>query len=57
MRQPQRSRQLGLAAIDSATCSACHNQESPTFKGFSYQEGLSTGTHLLKPGRGGTTTP
>ncbi len=57
MRDPKKSYLLGLVRIDSTTCIRCHNQESPTFKGFAYQAGLSSGTHLRKPGRGSATTP
>lgn len=46
MRQPKLSRELGLMPVDSTTCIRCHNEESPTFKGFAYRAGLSTGTHL-----------
>ncbi len=29
---------VGLTAIDEATCTGCHNDESPTFKGFDFAE-------------------
>jgi hypothetical protein len=58
MRQPSLSRELGLAPVDSTTCTRCHNEnQSPAFKGFSYKAGLLTGTHQRKPVRGSTTTP
>jgi hypothetical protein len=48
MRNTELSGAFGLASIDSSTCTACHNQESPTFKGFAYRKGLLTGTHILR---------
>jgi len=45
MRDPELRAEMGLVKPDSMTCVACHNSESPTFKGFAYQAGLSTGTH------------
>jgi hypothetical protein len=57
MRDIKTAHQLGLVLIDSLRCARCHNQESPTFKGFSYRAGLSSGTHLRKPGRGRAATP
>lgn len=35
----------GLLIPDEATCTACHNEESPTFEGFNYEEALKTGVH------------
>ncbi len=29
---------LGLVTITEETCTACHNEESPTFEGFNYEE-------------------
>ncbi|MFH1314507.1 MAG: cytochrome c family protein [Candidatus Eisenbacteria bacterium] len=54
MRQPDISRELGLVAVDSTTCTTCHNDKSPTFKGFAYKAGLLTATHTLKSGRRAT---
>jgi hypothetical protein len=48
MRDPELSIEMGLARVDSTTCVTCHNSESPTFKGFAYEAGLSTGTHSRK---------
>jgi hypothetical protein len=45
MRNPELCAEMGLVKPDSTTCVTCHNSESPTFKGFAYQAGLSTGTH------------
>jgi hypothetical protein len=58
MRQPELSRELGLADVDSTTCTRCHNEkQSPAFKGFAYKAGLLTGTHQRGPVRESTTTP
>jgi len=48
MLKPELCIEMGLVEVDSTTCVACHNSESPTFKGFAYQAGLSTGTHSRK---------
>jgi hypothetical protein len=48
MRERELSVEMGLVLVDSTTCVACHNSESPTFKGFAYEAGLSTGTHSRK---------
>lgn len=48
MRERELSVEMGLVLVDSTTCVTCHNSESPTFKGFAYQAGLSTGTHSRK---------
>jgi hypothetical protein len=45
MRSPELCVEMGLVRPDSTTCVTCHNSESPTFKGFAYKAGLSTGTH------------
>jgi hypothetical protein len=49
MRDPRHSRQLGLVPVDSLTCTRCHNERSPTFKGFAFKAGLEKGTHLRQP--------
>jgi hypothetical protein len=48
MRQSKLSRELGLFDVDSTACATCHNDKSPTFKGFAYKAGLSTATHTHK---------
>ncbi len=48
MRKPELGLQMGLVRVDSTTCVTCHNSESPTFKGFAFQAGLSAGTHSRK---------
>ncbi len=35
----------GMIVPTEETCTACHNEASPTFKGFNYEEALATGTH------------
>jgi hypothetical protein len=45
MRSRKRSEELGLVKIDAATCTRCHNENSPTFRVFDYAEFLKTGTH------------
>jgi hypothetical protein len=35
----------GLLPITEATCVRCHNEKSPTFDGFKYEEALKTGIH------------
>ena len=37
----------GLLIPDEATCTSCHNEESPTFQGFNYEEALKTGVHEI----------
>lgn len=37
----------GLVEQDSSVCISCHNEESPTFKGFSYEEAKETGIHKI----------
>ena len=45
MRDRKRSEELGLVKIAPATCTRCHNEDSPTFRVFDYKEFLKTGTH------------
>jgi hypothetical protein len=35
----------GLLPITEATCVRCHNESSPTFKSFNYEEALKKGIH------------
>ncbi|MBU0507784.1 cytochrome c family protein [bacterium] len=37
----------GLWLPDEATCTKCHNEESPTFQGFNYEEMLAKIAHKL----------
>ena len=45
MRNRERSEELGLVKIEPATCTRCHNENSPTFRVFDYKEFTKTGTH------------
>jgi hypothetical protein len=54
MREPALSRELRLVAVDSTGCTTCHNDKSPTFKGFAYKAGLLTATHTRKSGKRAT---
>lgn len=38
----------GLLIPNEATCTQCHNKNSPTFKGFTFAEAVKTGTHAKK---------
>jgi hypothetical protein len=40
---------LGLRHPDAKACKKCHNEESPTFKGFDYAAGLKKIEHRLAP--------
>jgi hypothetical protein len=48
MLDPELSSKAGLVAVDSLTCTRCHNARSPTFKDFAFKTGLLTGTHSRK---------
>jgi len=41
--------QVGLEIPSAKTCTSCHNQESPTFKGFDYASALKKIAHPLAP--------
>jgi len=46
MIDPEKSREKGLVAVPDATiCESCHNKESPTFKGFNYEEAVKKIAH------------
>lgn len=38
---------VGLVAITAETCTGCHNEESPTFKGFNYEEAMAKIAHPI----------
>jgi len=38
----------GLVEQDSSVCLSCHNEKSPTFKGFKYDEAKKTGIHKVE---------
>ena len=39
----------GLIVPDQKLCESCHNEESPTYKPFNYEEALKTIAHLVPP--------
>lgn len=39
----------GLVKPDANTCTECHNDKSPTFKGFNYEESKAKGVHEAFP--------
>lgn len=41
--------QVGLLVPSAKTCTKCHNEESPTFKGFDYAPALKKIAHPLAP--------
>jgi hypothetical protein len=45
MKDKEQAVAAGLIIPTEETCTRCHNEESPTFKGFNYKEALVTGTH------------
>ena len=42
---------VGMNVANKETCVKCHNEESPTFKGFNYDEYLAKIAHPLPPER------
>lgn len=40
---------VGLWEITEETCTACHNEKSPTFQGFDYEEKLKEVAHPIPP--------
>lgn len=38
MKDPEAAHAAGLVTPDAATCVKCHNEESPTYKGFNFEE-------------------
>lgn len=45
MKNKEKAMEKGLIIPNEKTCTKCHNAESPTFKGFNYQEALKQVTH------------
>jgi hypothetical protein len=39
----------GLAKIDAAACTSCHNEESPTYKPFDFEQQKNKGSHEVFP--------
>jgi len=47
MQSREKSLAKGLIIPNEETCTACHNEESPHFKGFNYEEYLKEVTHPI----------
>jgi cytochrome c2 len=47
----------GLWVPEEKTCTACHNAESPTFKGFNFKEAYAKIEHHVPPKADSTATP
>lgn len=47
MKNLDKAIQLGLIVNDEAVCVGCHNEASPTFKGFTYVPGDPDGIHIM----------
>jgi hypothetical protein len=45
MKDPAAAKAAGLWMPDAKTCTGCHNEESPTFKGFDYEKYLAKVAH------------
>ncbi|MBU1937005.1 cytochrome c family protein [bacterium] len=45
MKDREQAIAAGMILPTEETCKGCHNEASPTFKGFNYEEALATGTH------------
>jgi hypothetical protein len=45
MKDREQAVAAGMIIPTEETCTGCHNEASPTFKGFNYEEALATGTH------------
>lgn len=48
MKDPAKAKAAGLVTPDKALCETCHNEKSPTFKGFNYDEMKTKGMHEVK---------
>jgi len=46
MKEREKAVAAGLIIPNEATCKICHNEESPTYKGFDYTTALPLGTHM-----------
>jgi hypothetical protein len=49
----QDAKAVGLQKIEAAVCQKCHNEESPTFKGFKYEEMVAKIAHPYPKGTKG----
>jgi hypothetical protein len=48
MKDPEKAKAAGLIEADEKVCVGCHNEKSPTFKGFNYEEAKSKAMHEKK---------
>ncbi len=46
MKDKEKAIAAGLVIPNEETCRRCHNEESPTYKGFDYAKALPLGTHM-----------
>jgi hypothetical protein len=51
MRDHQKSVDAGMLVPDENTCKSCHNEESPTFKGFNFEEAFKAIAHPNPQGK------
>jgi hypothetical protein len=52
MKDKAKAQAAGLVIPDEKTCTGCHNQESPTFKGFDFKEAHAKIAHPNPQGAG-----
>src|SRR4030042_1924750 len=48
MKDKEKAIAAGLIITTEETCKMCHNEKSPTFKGFNFEEAKKTGVHAVK---------
>ncbi len=48
MKDPEKARTVGLIDPGKEVCVGCHNEKSPTFKGFNYEEVKTKAMHAKK---------
>lgn len=48
MKDPEKAHAAGLIEPNKDVCVGCHNEKSPTFKGFNYEEVKSKAVHETK---------
>jgi hypothetical protein len=48
MKDKQKSLANGLVEPNEAVCKKCHNEKSPTFKGFNYKEAVGKINHKYR---------
>ncbi|MFH1011537.1 MAG: cytochrome c family protein [bacterium] len=57
MKDREKAVAAGLILPDEKACKTCHNEESPTYKGFDYAKALPMGTHVKAAAAADTTKP